>query len=345
MLAGAMLTSSGACDDFRAGPSDAADEPDAASSPFSIVQTGMTETLLAVWGADATHAYAVGTNDVRYDYDGNQWNRWIQVVQGRTFHSVWGTSATDVYAVGDTGTGQGIVVHYDGVGWTDEYSAPTPLYSVWGDGTVVLAVGPQGMLYGKANGTTAWAMRLGSNPLTPNPAAPQAPDDPVLWGIAGSSANDFTIAAGDDRVFHWEPPNFITLDPTVDNTWSFRSVFAVPGSQPTTYFLGTNYLGLTYLANSGPPDGDIINGSMFGIFEDRSEPNAVDLCIHGIWGDTSNVVFVGDASHIGLYDATANVPTTIPSPIDGVSFGGVWGSSMSDIWIVGSGETILHGAL
>ena len=343
-LAAAILASSSSCEDFRAGPSDAS--PDGASGPFAVVQTGQSsESLLAIWGADESHVFAVGTNDLHYDFDGVQWHRRDPVVLGRDFHAVWGRSATDVYAAGEIrATGQGVVSHFDGVSWRDEYLAATPLYSVWGDGTVVLAVGPKGMLYGKADGTTAWAMRLG-NPLPANPDVPQGSDDPVLWGIAGSSADDFALAAGLDRVFHWEPPNFVPLDPVVDKTRAFRSVFAVPGSKPTTYFFGTNYLGLTWLANSGPPDADIVNGAMFDLFQDRSAPNAVDLFIHGIWGASTRVVFVGDQSHIGLYDPVANEVTTVPSPIDGISFGGVWGSSMSDLWIVGSDETILHGAL
>jgi hypothetical protein len=345
-LVAATLAASSSCEDFRAGPSDAADDADASASPFVVVQTGQsTESLLAVWGADATHVFAVGTNDVRYEFDGVQWSRWDPVVVGRDFHSVWGLSATDVYAAGEiTGTGQGVVSHYDGASWRDEYVAPTPLYSVWGDGTVVLAVGPKGMLYGKAQGSTAWAMRLG-NPLPPNPDVPQTADDPVLWGIAGKTGDEFALAAGVDRIFHWEPPNFVPLDPVVDKTRAFRSVFVVPGSQPTTYVFGTTYLGLTWLANSGPPDADIVNGAMFDLYQDRGAPNAVDLFIHGIWGESARVVFVGDASRIGVYDPGANEVTTVPSPIDGVSFGGVWGSSMSDLWIVGSNETILHGAL
>ena len=344
ILAAAILAASSSCDDFRDGPSDAATE--AAASPFVVVQTGgSSDSLLAVWGADATHVFAVGTNDLRYEYDGSQWSRFNQSVLGRDFHAVWGRSATDVYAVGEiVATQQGIVLHFDGQSWRDEYVAATPLYSVWGDGTIVVAVGPKGMLYGKADGTTDWAMRLGQ-PLPANPDVTQGPDDPVLWGVAGSTADDFALAAGVDRVFHWEPPNFVNLDPTVDKTRTFDCVFAVPGSKPTTYFFGTNYLGLTWLANSGPPDADLVNGSMFDIFQDRSSPNAGSLFIRGIWGDSSRVVFVGDQSHIGLYDPVANEPSTVPSPIDGVSFGGVWGSSMSDLWIVGSNETILHGAL
>ncbi len=350
VLTAAILASAFACGGFRDGPGadDAATSADASASPFAIVQTGQSsESLLAIWGADASHVFAVGTNDLRYQYDGTAWSRQDPTILGRDFHGVWGTSPTDVYAVGAiTATGEGIVSHYDGSAWRDEYVAPTPLYAVWGDDTVVLAVGPKGRLYGKAQGTTDWAMRLGNQPLPPNPDVVQGPDDPVLSGIAGSSATkDFAIAAGRDRLFHWEPPNFVPLDPVVDTTRAFQCVFAVPGSQPTTYFFGTNYLGLSWLANTGSPDAAIINGAMFDITQDRSSPDASSLFIRGIWGESARVVFVGDASRIGLYDPVANEATTVPSPIDGVGFGGVWGSSMSDLWIVGSDETILHGAL
>ncbi|HSQ64495.1 MAG TPA: hypothetical protein VLM85_14825 [Polyangiaceae bacterium] len=257
---------------------------------------------------------------------------------------MWGTSATNVYAVGVIqSTGQGIVEHFDGQGWADEFIAPTPLSAVWGDGKLVLAVGAQGLIYGKTEGTTAWALRVSSG-LPANPNVAHGANDPILWGISGPSFDEFAMAAGLDRVFVHEDAGFINLDPVVDRTIDFRAVFAVPGSQPTSYLFGTNYLGAAWLSNAGPADAAVVMNGMVSLFQDRSSTGAASQFIYGIWGTSTRFVFVGDQGRIATYDAASNEVSIVPSPVAD-TLAGVWGSSLSDVWIVGQRELILHGSL
>jgi hypothetical protein len=44
------------------------------------------------------------------------------------------------------------------------------------------------------------------------------------------------------------------------------------------------------------------------------------------------------------YDAASNAASMVPSPVSD-SLYGVWGSSLSDVWMVGDRELILHGSL
>jgi hypothetical protein len=340
--------SASSCTDFRQGPADGAGDDAAvdAGSPFTVVHAVPEgSAFYSVWGADKDHVFAVGSDNLRYAWVGGQWKPFTPIIAGQDLDCVWGTSATDVYAVGTIqSTGQGIVQHFDGQGWTDEYLAPTPLSAVWGDGTFVLAAGAQGEIYGKTEGTTAWGPRI-TKGLPANPNVANGPEDPVLWAMAGTSIDHFAMAAGLDRVFVFDiDAGFINLDPVADRTLDFRAVFAVPGSQPTTYLFGTNYLGATWLAGAGPPDASVVMNGMVDLFEDRSSSGTSSQFIYGIWGTATRFVFVGDQGRIVSYDVAANQVSSVPSPVSD-SLVGVWGSSLSDVWIVGQRELILHGSL
>src|SRR5262249_39110530 len=186
-------------------------------------------------GADPDHLFAVGTNGLHDDYVAGTWVTQISA-QGRTFHAVWGFDGGDVYAVGELeADGRGIIQHFDGSQWTDQYLAPSGIWGIWSDGVAVLAVGTDGQIYGKAIGTTTWAPRLGK-PLVSNPDFPRDPGTPVLYGITGNGSNDWVMPAGRDRFYHYEGMgNFINLDPVPDQTVDFRVAWAAPGNTTNVY--------------------------------------------------------------------------------------------------------------
>lgn len=179
-----------------------------------------------MWGADADNVFAVGTNGLHMDYYAGSWHR-AQSTPGRDLHAVWGTSASDVYAVGvQNDDGRGVVVHFDGQAWRDDFVAPTALYGIWGSDGVVMAVGAGGMIYATKPGPNgiAWSGRT-TKPLPANTKVEVTPDSPNLWSISGTSQNDFSIAAGTDRIFHYAGNgDFINLDPAVDRSIVFRTV-------------------------------------------------------------------------------------------------------------------------
>ena len=318
---------------------------DGGPSPFTVVNAVPTgEALTSVWGADKDDVFAVGTNGVMYEYYQGSWQR-LQNVMGRDYEGVWGRSASDVYAVGvDNGTGGGIITHFDGTSWTDQQQTPVPLYGVWGQGDTILAVGSQGMIYGQHTEVPGWTMVLGDAGLPANPNVPPSPDEPILWGVAGSSISDIALPADQDRIFHiTDAENINYLDPTVDRTVSFRSVFGVP-TDPESYFFGSNYFGVVWLTTQGPPDAALVDDDLYQIFQDRSPAGADQLFIYGIWGTTTQFLFTGDLGRIYSYQAGPDVFARVSSPTDSTLYG-VWGSSASDVWIVGQREVILHGSL
>lgn len=340
----------------EAGTPDAGDAGDVnggvKNSPFTVVQGfPQGESLLAVWGADEDHVYAVGTNGLHMDYYAGSWHR-SQTTPGRDLYAVWGTSADDVYAVGvQNDDGKGVVVHFDGNAWRDDFLAPDALYGVWGAEGLVMAVGARGMIYAMKPGKTGipWSSPL-SKGLPANTKVDVKPDSPILWSISGTSLDDFSIAADQDRVFHYAGNgDYINLDPALDRSIVFRTVWAMPGSLLSVFF-GTNRLGVTWLADAQllpdtSADPSAREGEMLRLHEDRSSDGTSDQYIRGIWGESNRVLFVGDLGTIFHYDAGTNDFTTIPSPTPDDSLYGVWGSSMDDVWIVGARELILHGSL
>jgi hypothetical protein len=318
-------------------------QPPAAVSAFTVVQGSVSgESFNAIWGADADKIFVVGTNGIHLDHFQGSWNR-QQNSLGRNLFAVWGRNAHDVYAVGELSNGQGVVEHFNGLGWQDEYIAASGLRGVWGVDPVILAVGSDGMLYGKGIGTTDWGTRLMA-PLQPNPDVSIPPGTPVLYGITGNGINDFVMPGGLDRFWHYEGfGNYVYLDPQPDSTIDFRSAWAVPGTT-TNVFLGTNYLGIDWLNVGTPPPGAMMLDDMLYRISDDESPGNEQLYIRGIYGLGSKVVFVGDGGHIYSFDVGLSEISPVLSPTED-SLGGVWGATDDDVWIVGDRELVLHGSL
>jgi hypothetical protein len=330
-------------------------------STFTVVQgLAVGETFQAVWAADPDDVFVVGTDGVHDDYYDGVWTR-DQSVTGRDYYAMWGTSASDVYAVGTIQTnGMGVIQHFDGTSWRDEYVAPTALYGIWGTGAtstdVVLAVGAQGLLYGKQVGTTDWGNRSGAG-LPANTDVPTTDASPILWSITGIDFTNFGIAADRDRIFHWlyNQMAFEWLDPAVDETLVFRTAWQAPGSHLSTFF-GMNYFGVSWFTGfeDFPPDAQLGTGNpddaalpdeyLFQLTEDQSEQGSDQMFIRGIWGTATSTLFVGDEGRIYSFAVGSDTMARAQSPTSSALYG-VSGTSATDVWIVGERELILHGAL
>jgi hypothetical protein len=187
--------------------------------------------LNAVWAADATHAWAVGTDAATsagkiYFYNGTTTNT-AYSMPGVELFGVWGTSASDVWAVGVVGSNS-VLLHFDGMTWTDGslgFTTSMQVDSVWGTTTSnVWAVG-QSQVTGFAealhfNGT-AWSVA-------------SLPYAIASWSVAGSAANDVWAVGIGGSIFHSTGCTFATVEaaPPFDS-------FDVWGSSPTNvYFVG-----------------------------------------------------------------------------------------------------------
>jgi hypothetical protein len=328
------------------------DGGDAAASGAFTVVNGLPEgeILTAIWGADKDHFVAVGTSAISYVYDTGTLTRLGSATPGRDYNAVWGLSATDVYAVGYAQNGGGYVEHFDGMMWNVIYTTPVGLYGIWGgkqgSQTFIQATGEKGLMYGWHTGDT-WKQ---INQVPPNQDIDAGPYAPVLWSISGRSINDFSIAGDLDYFLHWEPKGggLVYYEPTVETDTQFHFVWQAPG--PTTsVFFGTNYRGLYWFTAPGTDtDASVLPAdSPFALVElARDETTAAEQkrYIQGIWGTNEKVIAVGDAGRVLVFDNATATLTTLPPPTD-ESLGGVWGTSLDDVWIVGGRELILHGSI
>ncbi len=326
-------------------------------SPFTVFhQVAHGETLNAITGWDVDHFIAVGSSEVSYVYTAGTLTRLGGDVPGSDFKAVWGSSPTDVFAAGAVGAGGGFVSHFDGHAWKTVFKAPTRLYGIWG--TVggaegVLAVGEQGVTYGYVSGGS-W-QNFGSLPV--NPGAPDAAmsiSSPILSAITGRNVNDFTITSNGAEFFHYEPEagGLAYYRPVVDPNTNFTAAWQDPDAAFTSVFMGANFYGLYYFAATDTPTdasvfADGSGGRVFAqISADTKVKGAAGLAIHGVWGTSTRIVAVGDDARIlVLNQSSGHTGVVAGPPAAPGTYGGVWGSSLSDVWIVGPDETILRGAL
>ncbi|MDB4945105.1 MAG: hypothetical protein JWP97_4639 [Labilithrix sp.] len=339
------------CDGLKvAAPEDAApaEAGDAGpgESPFELVHSLPDGPMLnAVWGVDDDTVFAVGEAGVKYFSAGGTFLR-TATTAGRDYVHVWGTGPNDVYAVGVVNSNNsGIIEHYNGKSWTDEYVSPTPLYSIWGNAQIVLAVGPGGLIYGKKTGTTDWGQR----------GSLDQPDVPALVSVTGNGLNNVTFVA-DKRIYHTTNfGDFAWFEPAVDTSLRFLYAWAEPGKD-TSVFLGLNHLGVAWMYSPGvltaneldagsliEPGSAIEDVNVAFLHRDDTSPASANEFIRGITGEGRKRYFVGDRGAVLAFDLVSTDITTIESGTRD-SLGGAW-ASKTTLWVVGSHELVLKAPL
>ena len=160
-------------------------------------------TLFGIWGADATHVWAVGgdlsnqdTGGVLWSFDGTTWSADTSLAGLRpagipTLYKVWGRSQDDVYVSGRLG----LIFHFDGRQWSivdvDTGGVdPTqlPLFTIHGNAERAAASGggTDGVIYESTGGVFENRAPLGANQfngvfLGPDPTG-------VAVGVGGAVA-------------------------------------------------------------------------------------------------------------------------------------------------------------
>lgn len=280
-------------------------------------------TLWTVWGSSADNAWAAGESGALVHYTGGTWKAELSPTKS-PLYALWGSAANDIYAVGDRAT----VLHYDGTAWSPmTISGSTTgigaLYAVWGSSKDdVWMVGAGGVILRKSGGTL-------SRVQTPNEAAYQV----LLKGVWGTGGTVFAVGAAG---------SLLKYDGT---SWTASTV---PGamSEILTSIVGTSANNLFVSSLSGAIrrfDGtNWMPVSPFGNFG-----------IYGLWAAGSDVFAVGDV----LYTDTATRDLTkrlgIVKRWNGSAFAdvagsrpvslyAVWGTSASDLVMVGASGTIVR---
>jgi len=115
------------------------------NGPWRSMASGTSSDLYTVWGFDATHVYAAGSNNNELcSFDGVAWQPVaITSVDLEEFRRLWGNSPSDLWAAAYDGT----VAHYDGRGWTEmEHLLPSGIRALCGNTRETLVIGRYGII-------------------------------------------------------------------------------------------------------------------------------------------------------------------------------------------------------
>jgi hypothetical protein len=82
--------------------------------------------LNAIWGADATHVWAVGEGGTVVVWNGSMWTPQLTGAgSSESLHAVWGSGARDVWVAGSAG-----VRHFNGTAWSSIPGLTAPV-AIW----------------------------------------------------------------------------------------------------------------------------------------------------------------------------------------------------------------------
>ena len=304
-------------------------------SAWQAVSAGTTRDLYAVWGSPSGVAFVAGDGGTMLRYSGGKWTP-SPTGTSNLLGGVWGSSATDVFAVGYNGT----ILHFDGKAWSAMASGTTNhLLGVWGSSpTKVLAVGSKGT-----------ALRYDGKAWLPL----KTPTVEQLAAVWGTSATD-VYAVGADLItgslagaliLHFDGTAWSRVNANaagmLHGVWasSAGKIFAV-GGQTTWFAYGA--AGSLVLQHDGSSWRQMTRGRVFDYTS--------------IWGASPSDVFIGgNFCHVGSFKPCsrqivrfngAKVSTIKEDSVGYTSppAEGMWASSATDLYVVGSGNLGVFGA-
>jgi hypothetical protein len=262
----------------------------------------------AVWGADASHVWAVGDGGMILAFDGVTWK---PQTSGTTavLTGVYGADATHVWAVGAGGT----ILFFDGASWRVQMSGSTArLDAVWaGSPTDAWAVGDTALHW---DGTTWRTTADGLSGATSHLSSVRAVAANDVWAGSDARHNSF---------YRWNGKTWVSQNSGeygVEGIWGTRAndFWGVGDNAFYWHFTG-------------------------GAFPDYIQMNFVSYnpTLLAVWGNATDgtIWTVGERGAIASWDGTRWTPS--PSPTTH-HLEGVWSSGPSDAWAVGEGKTIVH---
>ncbi len=236
------------------------------TASWSVMDSGTSIDLNAVWGADNATLFAVGKSGVILRYNGTEWSS-MGSGSSVDLQGIWGTDSTNIFTVGKSGT----ILHYNGTSWSSVPSGTTAdLYAIWGtDSTHIFAVGKSGVilrydgtewssvsggttadLYGiwGSNGTNIFAVGKSGNIVRYNGTAWSAMDSGTtvnLYCIWGADSTHIFVAGQSGVILDYDGVGFNSMDRNI--TSELRAIW---GSSYANVFI-TGHFG-TILRYSPP---------------------------------------------------------------------------------------------
>lgn len=266
---------------------------------------------------------------------------WMPMASGTTkdFLYVSGTSAARIFAAAvnlgcdTTFCGEVSILHYDGAGWTTQFSHTGSVLGLWAapDGNAFALAGgyqPGPILYYDGHQWSAMAVQ---------PPPPPDPDvqDVRLDGVWGTSSSDvyavgswYTGTAVDGYAVHYNGTGWTRVDLGND---TFIRLAAVWGSSPSDVYAVGQYV--PYDSKPEEQRGVILHYDGHTWSEVLREAG---LALGHVWGTSATDVYAtgssGPNGSVWHYDGHAWSPMQLPvtTPLQSI-----WGSSSSDIYVLG----------
>ncbi len=269
------------------------------------------------------------------DCPGTGVTQWVPMTGGGTNElvSVWGTGPTDVFAVGAASDGAGVILHYDGVSWTEQLRrpyefGPATFNGVWANTpTDVFAVG---ILV--EEGATGSVYHYDGSAWTPM-AFPREGTDELMFGVWGLSGTEiFAFGTHREGIGDYRP-----LIMRYDGT-AWQAFPVPPGDMYISDMWGTSGTDLYAAGGRFESPTQLImhyDGTSWTIVQDiKAEGGA-----HAVWGSAATDVFAGLTTPPLLrFNGTAWSPMTAPSA---APVFGIWGTAATDMFAT-SGTAVLH---
>jgi hypothetical protein len=270
--------------------------------PWTIVPlpSGITETVVGIWGASPTDLWLVGSGGLILRGNGTTFTRVAAPLSGGTWLEVWGLSASEVYITGDGGrmmrwNGSSFEVLPTGV--SDE------LWGIWGpNSTTLFAVGNNGTII-------RWDGAQWRRQFNPDPAP--------LFDIWGTSAGNIFAVGINGVVLRFDGVNWTKMTtPANVNLFAlrgraFNDVYAVGNAGATWWFDGATWRALqigngqNLRALSLRPDGSARLAGWYGTV----------VRLRGIGANAAATTEISDPSLLSVYGGPSG-------PLFAVGFGG-----------------------
>jgi len=293
-----------------------------------------------VWGTSAHDVFAVGTDGTIVHYDGDQWTLMDTPTQ-HNLTSVWGTKSNNIYVVGDAGT----ILHYDGTAWSEmESGTEENLNDIWGFSSDDVYVVGNNVNLLRYNGIGWSPMEIHTDLVLGNLYAVWGPSADSLYVVCYEEVEGWGVLEYVNVIYYdgteWKPSYKHNQESYGGSLWGWsKEVFC-------TILFGW---GTTFIHSNGSEWNRMLMEHPWGIITNYNK-------VHGT--SSSDIYVVGNVTS----DATP-APPGYPDPqlywnlvchYDGTewtwldyksedyySFEGIWCSSPSEIFIVGSNDTIV----
>ena len=334
--------------------------------------------LRDVWSAGDGVVWAVGwidrvvtaTTGTILRWDGTKWA--AHFTAESRLNAIWGSSPTDIWVGGDGGLFHGTGPSSAEITWTKVRSEP--IASIWGSGpNDVWAVGATRTWRYFFDGKVLHYSGPGSGGGDGWEIDPISSRQIGFRKVWGTSASDVWIGGLEDNNCGdcWEGAHAITLRRRPDGnggfTWSQDELPEFGGAGRGSNFMGGGSIAPNSVWLMGnlsmaqwSPSYDVVfigtpktDGSgdyawteeTFGTCRSASDLTCRGLWFsRAVWGKTPNDVYLaGDFGHLRHWNGTqfSLVRTTITKVPVTAAFYAMWGTSSTDLWIVGD-EIALH---